>query len=131
MWVIGLVVVIVVAIVVGAVLLRRRRSSAGTTGATAITDTPTVPPPPADAPMTDLEAALAKATARDGRPISEHIDAETQHVDELRVPDDTGPLLRRALDHVEHHHDDHHDDHHDAHHENHRDGHGEPGDDAG
>lgn len=107
MWVIGLVVVIVVAIVVGAVLVRRRRPSADTAGTTVA---PSTTPPPDDAPMTDLEAALARATGRDGRPISEHIDAETQHVDELRVPDDTGPLLRRALDHVEHHGDEHHGD---------------------
>ena len=52
--------------------------------------------------MTGLESALAEVTDRDGRPIGERIDAETQHVDDLRIPDDTGPLLRRALDHVEH-----------------------------
>jgi hypothetical protein len=50
--------------------------------------------------MTGLESALEAVTDRSGRPIREHLDAETTHVDELRVPDDTGPLLRRALDHV-------------------------------
>jgi len=50
--------------------------------------------------MTGLESALAQVTDRDGRPIGERIEAESGHVDELRVPDDTGPLLRRALDHV-------------------------------
>ena len=108
---IGSGVVIVVAIVVGAVLVRRRRSSGDTPGAT---DTSTTAPSASEAPMTGLEAALAKATARDGRSISEHIDAETQHVDELRVPDDTGPLLRRALDHVEHHGEPHGEQHRDA-----------------
>lgn len=49
-------------------------------------------------PMTDLESALAQVKDRSGRPIGERIEAE--HVDDLRVPDDTGPLLRRALDHV-------------------------------
>ncbi len=50
--------------------------------------------------MSDLESALSQVTDSTGRPIKDHIDAETDHVDELRVPDDTGPLLRRALDHV-------------------------------
>lgn len=53
-----------------------------------------------DEPMTGLESALSQVTDRSGRPIKEHLDAETGHVDELRVVDDTGPLLRRALDHV-------------------------------
>lgn len=53
-----------------------------------------------DEPMVDLESALARVTDRSGRPLREHIDAEQQHVDDLRVPDDTGPVLRRALDHV-------------------------------
>jgi hypothetical protein len=52
--------------------------------------------------MTGLEAALAEVTDRDGRPIGERIEAEAEIVDDLRVPDDTGPLLRRALDRVEH-----------------------------
>lgn len=55
---------------------------------------------PVEEPMTGLESALAQVTDRDGKPIRERIDAESGHVDELRVPDDTGPLLRRALDHV-------------------------------
>ncbi len=52
--------------------------------------------------MNDLESALASVTDRTGHPIQERIDAETGHIDELRVTDDTGPLLRRALDHVAH-----------------------------
>lgn len=51
-----------------------------------------------ETPMTGLESALAQVKDRSGRPIGERIEAE--HVDDLRVPDDTGPLLRRALDHV-------------------------------
>jgi hypothetical protein len=50
--------------------------------------------------MNGLESALASVTDRTGHPIRERIDAETGHIDEFRVPDDTGPLLRRALDHV-------------------------------
>ena len=50
--------------------------------------------------MNGLDSALAQVTDSTGRPIRDRIDAETEHVDELRVVDDTGPLLRRALDHV-------------------------------
>jgi len=50
--------------------------------------------------MTDLESALAQVIDSAGRPIRDRIDAESDNVDHLRVPDDTGPLLRRALDHV-------------------------------
>ena len=50
--------------------------------------------------MIDLESALDKATDRSGRPIRSRIDAEAGIVDDLRVPDDTGPVLRRALDNV-------------------------------
>ena len=96
------VIIIVIAalvVVVGAVafLASRRKSDAG---AVPITPVPPVKIRPPEEPMTGLESALAQVTDRDGKPIRERIDAEAGHVDELRVPDDTGPLLRRALDHV-------------------------------
>ncbi len=94
---VGAVIIAVVVAIVLLVLVPRRRTKVGA-------DTPTTPAvdaPPVEAPMTGLEAALSQVTDRSGRPLREHIDAEQQHVDELRVPDDTGPLLRRALDHVE------------------------------
>lgn len=98
-WVIGVVVLVVIA-AFAVIVLRRRsvmqaRATAAAAGAASAA--------PDDPPMTGLESALAQITDREGRPIREHIDAETQHVDDLRVPDDTGPLLRRALDHVEQH----------------------------
>lgn len=88
----------VVVIVAAILLLRRRASNDGRD-----LEASTTPPARAeDEPMTGLEAALAQVTDREGRPIGERIDAESDLVDELRVPDDTGPLLRRALDRVEH-----------------------------
>lgn len=97
LWIAVIVAVVVVA--VAAVVLARRSR----------TRTPEAPPPPTArpaappaAPMTDLESALAQVTDREGRPIREKIDAESVHVDPLRDPDDTGPLLRRALDSVAH-----------------------------
>lgn len=93
-------VVAVVAVVAAALLIRRRRRTGP--AATAPTPAPRTPAPPAR-PMNGLESALAQVTDREGRPIKERIDAESAHVDPLRDPDDTGPLLRRALDSVVHH----------------------------
>lgn len=98
--VIAAVVVAVVVVVVIIVVVRRRR------GASARGATPSTPRHAmVTAPMTDLESALARVTDRDGRPIREKIEAESVHVDPLRDPEDTGPLLRRALDSVAHHDD--------------------------
>jgi hypothetical protein len=55
----------------------------------------------AAAPLTGLESALDEVTDRDGRKLREKIEAGTV-IDDLRVVDDSGPILRRALDHVEH-----------------------------
>jgi hypothetical protein len=92
----GAIVVIILALaIVAGVLMARRRSRRQV----AEPDEPVAAPAEA-APMTGLEAALERATDRTGRPLRDRLDAETAHVDDLRVPDDTGPLLRRALDHV-------------------------------
>ena len=93
-------IVIALVVVIGAVFAMRRKSatpSAAQSGPEVDAHAPVVPEPN---PMSDLESALAQVTDSTGRPMREHIDAETDHIDELRVPDDTGPLLRRALDHV-------------------------------
>ena len=92
---------IVVLLIVAAVVLVRRRATGSAEPVD--TSTPAAVDIPPNEPMTGLEAALAQVTDREGRPIGEKIDAESELVDELRVPDDTGPLLRRALDRVEHH----------------------------
>lgn len=93
--------VVVLAIVLAiVVLLIRRRSVSPAAETVPVAARPNV----ADAaPMTDLESALNSVTDRTGRPMAERLDAEAAHVDEFRVPDDTGPLLRRALDSVERH----------------------------
>ena len=99
---ISILILIALAVSVAAVIVMRRRPA---TCSEAIptklpNKSPVAEPPPL--PMNNLESALAHVTDRTGRPIRDHIDAETGHIDELRVPDDTGPLLRRALDHVVH-----------------------------
>jgi hypothetical protein len=97
---IPIVVVVALGVAIGAFLLMRRRSARSADTAVTGEAAPPRPAPPAPVPMIDLESALAKVTDSAGRPIRDRIDAESGHVDELRVPDDTGPLLRRALDHV-------------------------------
>ena len=52
-------------------------------------------------PMTGLEVALDQVTDRNGRNMRDKIETGTA-IDDLIVPDDTGPILRRALDNVEH-----------------------------
>ncbi|HZB42684.1 MAG TPA: hypothetical protein VE487_17055 [Ilumatobacter sp.] len=52
-------------------------------------------------PMTGLEVALDQVTDRSGRNMRDKIESGTA-IDALIVPDDTGPILRRALDNVEH-----------------------------
>jgi hypothetical protein len=59
----------------------------------------TIAPP---TPMVGLESALDQAMDRSGRNMREKLEAEAAIVDDLKVPDDTGPILRRALDRVEH-----------------------------
>jgi hypothetical protein len=89
---------IAVLVLLGVVLAMRRRPVKPYTAAPL--EPPARPPAPEPPPMIDLESALDKATDRSGLPIRDRIDAEAGIVDELRVPDDTGPLLRRALDNV-------------------------------
>lgn len=90
---VAVIVVVVVAVVVG-VSLRRRR--AGSADAVVV---PARAPRPEPEPMTDLEDALAQVTDRSGTSMRDRLDSTA--VDELRITDDTGPLLRRALDHVD------------------------------
>ena len=94
-YVIAVVAVAVIAAVVGWALWRRSRvppASPEPQRITRVTDA---------APLTGLESALDQATDRSGRKLREKIEGTTA-IDDLRVPEDTGPILRRALDQVEH-----------------------------
>jgi hypothetical protein len=101
-WVVITVVAVLVVVLI-AMLVFKRRGIGG----------PTINPAPAPkqraelAPMTGLESALEQALDRSGRNMRQKLES-ADAIDSLRVPDDTGPILRRALDHVEHrgHHDD-------------------------
>jgi hypothetical protein len=97
-WIIVVVIVAVVA-VAGWLLWSRSRQSR----------VPAPPPPTPErvsrvtdtAPMTGLEVALDQVTDSSGRKMRENIETGTA-IDDLIVPEDTGPILRRALDNVEH-----------------------------
>lgn len=93
-----LVIVIATAVIgVAALLVLRRRSPTSPDTHTPGAATPRRPPAD-ETPMTGLESALDQITDSAGRTMRDRLDAETDVVDDLRVPDDTGPLLRRALD---------------------------------
>jgi hypothetical protein len=96
-------VVIAVLVVVGAgvttLVVRKRRAAAALAEAEANRSRTTIAP---SAPMTGLESALDQVADRSGTKLRQKLEAEAAIVDDLRVADDTGPLLRRALDRVEH-----------------------------
>ena len=94
-WIIVVVIVAVVA-VVGWLLWSRSRKTAATAPTPARASRVTDPKP-----MTGLEVALDQATDRTGRNMRDKIESGTA-IDDLIVPNDTGPILRRALDNVEH-----------------------------
>jgi uncharacterized membrane protein len=86
--------VVVVAAAAAVVVLRHRRAAPADPAAGSRS------PRPEPAPMRGLEDALNQVTDRSGTTMAARLDAEEAHVDDLRDIDDTGPLLRRALDHV-------------------------------
>lgn len=94
-----LVVVLLVVVAVAALVVRARRSGDTATDPVPDASRSTIAPP---APMVGLESALDQAMDRSGRKMREKLEAEAAIVDDLKVPDDTGPILRRALDRVEH-----------------------------
>lgn len=91
--VVAIIVVAIIVIGAGVALGLRHRSRPAP-------EAPRRPPRPEPAPMTGLEDALSQVTDRSGTPMRDRLDAETDHVEQFRVTDDTGPLLRRALDQV-------------------------------
>jgi hypothetical protein len=95
--VIAIVVVAVIVVAVGVALGLRHRSRPEPAPPVA----PSRPARPEPAPMTGLDDALAQVTDRSGISMRDRLDAESDHVEQLRATDDTGPLLRRALDQVE------------------------------
>jgi hypothetical protein len=86
-------VIAVVVLVIAVTLTMRARTRAATERAAA--PKPMVEPEP----MIGLESALDQATDRAGRNMRQRLES-VSGLDDLRITDDTGPVLRRALDHV-------------------------------
>jgi FtsZ-interacting cell division protein ZipA len=95
-WII-VIAIIALAAVVGWVLWSRSRKGSAPASQPATERTSRVQDP---TPMTGLEVALDQVTDRSGRNMREKIETGTA-IDDLIVPEDTGPILRRALDNVE------------------------------
>lgn len=104
----AVVAVAVLAIVVTTNVARKRRRATAPADDAGVRPVPTGPnsttrdaAPDADrTARSGLEAALDDTVGRDGRTMRDALDAESDHVDQLRTPDDSGPLLGRALDQI-------------------------------
>lgn len=92
-------VIVVVAIAVAVVAHRRRSRADGAAGE--MPSGSVLDDHPDPGPMTGLEDALNRLTDTSGQTMAERLDEESPSVEELRIPDDTGPLLRRVLDSLE------------------------------
>lgn len=94
-WILIAAIALVVASTIAGVVWARASRETGTEQGVAAP--PRVQPPE---PMTGLARALAEAHDRTGRSLGECLDEAGEHLESLRAPDDTSPLLRRALDQV-------------------------------
>jgi hypothetical protein len=108
MWIVAGVVVVVVVVLAAVIVLKRKRSrrSPERPRFAAVDE--------ASAPVHALHDALRSVESltdaagsslldhvdRDGRTIRDRLASGEAHLDSLRQPDDTGPLLRRVLDEV-------------------------------
>lgn len=94
---VAVIAVVAVGSAIGVVVSKRRSQQ---------TPPPPPPPPPPvpkverpePPPMTGLEDALNRATDRSGTTMADRLESKSDSVEDFRVTDDTGPLLRRALD---------------------------------
>ena len=110
MWIVaGVIVVVIVALAVGAIVVRRRARRACRQVAGTDTLQRIAPARPCARRRARSVESLTDATGsslldqvdRDGRKIRDRLASGEAHLDALRQPDDTGPLLRRVLDQVE------------------------------
>ncbi len=96
-WIVAVVIVAVFVVVAWALWSRSRKTPEAGSAAPPPQRVSRVTDP---TPMTGLEVALDQVTDRTGRNMRDKIETGTAIAD-LIVPDDTGPLLRRARDNVE------------------------------
>ena len=106
MWIVAGVVVVIVALAAGIAIGKRRSARAGKRPAPAPDESLTAVHALDDAlrtveSLTDATgSSLLDQVDRDGRSIRDRLASGEAHLDSLRQPDDTGPLLRRVLDEV-------------------------------
>ena len=110
MWIVaGVIVIVIVVLAVGAIVIRRRRAAHEEDKWPAPSPaTESLPPVHAlDDALRTVESltdatgsSLLDQVDRDGRTIRDRLASGEAHLDSLRQPDDTGPLLRRVLDEV-------------------------------
>ncbi|HWM18490.1 MAG TPA: hypothetical protein VNO51_02300 [Ilumatobacteraceae bacterium] len=108
MWIVaGAIVVVVVAIAVAVIIRKRRATRADRSPAPSRTAEALPPVHALDDALRTVESltdatgsSLLDQVDRDGRTIRDRLASGEAHLDSLRQPDDTGPLLRRVLDEV-------------------------------
>jgi hypothetical protein len=108
MWIVAGVIVVVVVLAVGAMVVRRRRAAHADKSPAPTPANESLPPVHAlDDALRTVESltdatgsSLLDQVDRDGRTIRDRLASGEAHLDSLRQPDDTGPLLRRVLDEV-------------------------------
>ncbi len=106
MWIVAGVVLVIVAVVVVIAVVRSRSTRASKAPAPA-PDESLGPVHALDDALRTVESltdatgsSLLDQVDRDGRSIRDRLASGEAHLDSLRQPDDTGPLLRRVLDEV-------------------------------
>ena len=107
MWIVAGVVVLVIVAVVAVIAVVRKRSSRASKRPAPAPDESLAPVHALDDALRTVESltdatgsSLLDQVDRDGRSIRDRLASGEAHLDSLRQPDDTGPLLRRVLDEV-------------------------------
>jgi hypothetical protein len=109
MWIVaGVIVIVIVVLAVAFIILRKRRAAKAARSPAPSRADESLPPVHAlDDALRTVESltdatgsSLLDQVDRDGRTIRDRLASGEAHLDSLRQPDDTGPLLRRVLDEV-------------------------------
>ena len=107
MWIVAGVVVFVIVAFAAGIAIGRKRSAKASKRPAPTPDESLAPVHALDDALRTVESltdatgsSLLDQVDRDGRSIRDRLASGEAHLDSLRQPDDTGPLLRRVLDEV-------------------------------
>jgi hypothetical protein len=108
MWIVAGVIAIVIVVIAVGTTIRKKRSAKAAKWPTPTAGSHSLPPVHAlDDALRTVESltdatgsSLLDQVDRDGRTIRDRLASGEAHLDSLRQPDDTGPLLGRVLDEV-------------------------------